>query len=311
MDRKVDDLKKLQQKTVIIFGANGFLGSVITRKLYNSGFQVLPVIRPGANKSRLNDLAGLKILEVDPKNWPQIIKRYMPSVVICAQWSGVFKQDRENYEIQDKNIEPILKLAVVAKEISVGTFICLGSQAEAKESTSSIQEIYYNSGKTAYGSAKANLHSQLESLFKSTNSRFIWARVFSVYGPSDYSDSLSVQLFESEIAGNEFVVSNPSKFWSYLYEDDFASAIEHILKNLNIWGCVNVGNPIFMQVREIVAIWQKSLITDPIHFEFNETNIGFFPDTGKLTAVGWEPSISLEVGIQRTREEFTERNHAK
>ena len=307
----MDDLKKLQQETVIIFGANGFLGSVITRKLHNSGFQVLPVIRPGANKSRLIDLAGLKIVEADPTTWPQIITSCMPSGVICAQWSGVLKQDRENYEIQYKNIDPILKLAIVAKELNVGTFMCLGSQAEAKESTSSIQEIFYNSGQIAYGVVKAKLHSQLESLFVNTNCRFVWARVFSVYGPSDFSDSLLAQLFESETAGNELVILNPSKYWSYLYEDDFASAIERILKDSKITDCVNVGNPIFSQIREIVAIWQGSLISNPIDFESNQTNIGFFPNTEKLAGIGWGPSISLENGIKRTRQAFIERTHAR
>jgi dTDP-D-glucose 4,6-dehydratase len=47
------------------------------------------------------------------------------------------------------------------------------------------------------------------------------------------------------MAQNELDISNPSKFWSYLYEDDFASAIEEILKNSNIANTVNVGSPIF------------------------------------------------------------------
>ncbi len=307
----MDIIKRFQQETIIIFGANGFLGSLITRKLHSSGFQILPVVRPGANRSRISNLENLTILEVESMKWSELITYYRPSIVICAQWSGVLRQDRENYELQDKNIEPILKLAIVAAESNVGTFVCLGSQAEAKESMAFIEEIFCNSGQTAYGIAKAKLHAQLEILFEGTNCRFIWARVFSVYGPSDFSDSLLVQIFESGIANNEFVISNPSKYWSYLYEDDFASAIEQILKTLNISGCVNIGNPAFNQIREIVAIWQGSSIKESIDFETKQSNIGFFPDTGKLTRVGWEPSVSLEVGIQKTRKAFSKRIHTR
>jgi nucleoside-diphosphate-sugar epimerase len=96
-----------------------------------------------------------------------------------------------------------------------------------------------------------------------------------------------------------------------LHEEDFASAIEQILKDPSITGCVNVGNPTFNQISEIVATWQGSLITDPIDFESNQNNIGFFPDIVKLTRAGWEPSISLEVGIQRMRKEFNEGTHAR
>lgn len=246
------------------------------------------------------------ILEVEPTKWSELITHYKPRIVICAQWSGVVRRDRDNYEIQDKNIEPILKLANASEASNVGTFICLGSQAEAEESMAFIEEVFCNSGKTAYGIVKAKLHSQLQTFFESTNCRFIWARVFSVYGPSDFSDSLMVQIFESEKTKREFVISNPSKFWSYLHEEDFASAIEQILVNFNISGCVNIANPAFNQIREIVALWQGYSITDSIDFETSQTNIGFFPDTEKLTTVGWRPLISLEAGIQGTRKALSE-----
>lgn len=297
-------LGKSQQVSVIIFGANGFLGSLITRKLHGSGFVVLPVIRPGANKSRLDKLVDLKVLEVETTEWQKMIPKYNPNAIICAQWSGVSKKDRNSFEIQDKNIEPIMNLAIAAKESNVSTFICFGSQAEVKESTESIEEVFYNSSTYAYGVVKSKLHFQLKSLFEGSNSRFVWARVFSVYGPSDFSDSLLVKLFESEISGTEFTISNPSKFWSYLYEDDFASAMEQILENIKISGCVNVGNPIFNQIRDIVAIWDESLTYEPHHFEFNQANSGLFPRMGKLSSIGWKPAVSLSEGVQRTRTAF-------
>jgi nucleoside-diphosphate-sugar epimerase len=300
----VNILGKSQQVSVIIFGANGFLGSLITRKLHGSGFVVLPVIRPGANKSRLDKLVDLKVLEVETTEWQKMIPKYNPNAIICAQWSGVSKKDRNSFEIQDKNIEPIMNLAIAAKESNVSTFICFGSQAEVKESTESIEEVFYNSSTYAYGVVKSKLHFQLKSLFEGSNSRFVWARVFSVYGPSDFSDSLLVKLFESEISGTEFTISNPSKFWSYLYEDDFASAMEQILENIKISGCVNVGNPIFNQIRDIVAIWDESLTYEPHHFEFNQANSGLFPRMGKLSSIGWKPAVSLSEGVQRTRTAF-------
>jgi nucleoside-diphosphate-sugar epimerase len=269
------------------------------------------VIRPGAKKWRLSGLENLKVLEIESTEWPQLISDYLPDAVICAQWSGVMKQDRENLEIQDVNIESILDLATSAKKSNTYTFLCFGSQAEAEESSDFINEAFYDSGTSAYGKVKAKLHSQLASLFARSECRFVWARVFSVYGPSDFSDSLLVRLFESELEGNKLVISNPSKFWSYLYEDDFASAVEQILKNPDISGPVNVGNPVLYQIKEIVETWQGSSSGDRIGFESSQTNLGFFPKTGKLEDIGWKPSISLEEGIQRTRIALTERINSK
>ena len=127
-------------QSVLVFGANGFLGSVVTKKLYESGFDVLPVIRPGANKSRLQDFDGVNILETEASNWPKIVSEYIPTAMICSQWNGVLKQDRENSELQRTNIEPILDIGIAAKESGVDSFICFGSQAEAKESSETIKK---------------------------------------------------------------------------------------------------------------------------------------------------------------------------
>jgi UDP-glucose 4-epimerase len=300
-----------QGETVIIFGANGFLGSVTTKRLVNSGYDVVAVVRPGADFARLEGLESLRVLEVEPKEWPQIVTEYSPSAVICSHWNGVAKQDRSNLELQKTNIEPLIDIANSAKDSLVGTFICFGSQAEAKESAESILETFYDSGETAYGAIKSELHSNLASLFEGSDCRFIWARIFSIYGPSDYSDSLLMRLFESEISQSELVISNPSRFWSYLYEDDFASAIDQILRNSEALGTVNVGSPVLSEIKEIVAIWQGQPLTNQRVYESNEANSGYFPLVEKLRSIGWSPSISLDEGIRRTRKAFSDRLNPK
>lgn len=299
------------QELVIVFGANGFLGSVITKKLHNSGIEVLAVVRPTSNKSRIRDIKNLRVIEEETFNWPHLIERYKPGAVICAQWRGVSKSNREDLEIQKSNIQPFVDLANVTKKSNARAFICFGSQAEVKESSDFIHETFYDSGVSAYGKTKAELYSQLASLFQGSDCRFIWARVFSVYGPSDTSDSLLVRLFEAELEGRNLAITNPSKFWSYLYEDDFAIAVEQIFRNPNISGAVNIGNPVFYQIKEIVEVWLGTSSADRIDFESSQTNLGFFPRTEKLENIGWKPSISLEEGIQRTRIALTERINSK
>lgn len=295
------------EEPIIIFGANGFLGSVLTRNFHESGLRVLPIVRTGSDKSKLGGLKNLKILEVNIKEWPKVITNYSPSAVICAQWNGVTKKDRNNFEIQMQNVAPILDLAIAANKSRVKTFLCLGSQAEVKESNDSIQEIFYNTGKSSYGIIKAKLYSQLVSFFKNSNCRFIWARIFSVYGPTDLSDSLPMQLFNSEKTRSDFTIFNPLKFWSYLYEDDFSSAIELILKHETISGIINVGNPNLNKVEDIVSIWQGFSPIKPVNYDSKMNVSGFFPETNKLSTIGWQPSISLEEGLKRTRNGFIDR----
>jgi nucleoside-diphosphate-sugar epimerase len=151
----------------------------------------------------------------------------------------------------------------------------------------------------------------LASLFEHSDCRFIWARVFSVYGPSDFSGSLLTRLFESQVSGNKLAILDPSKLWSFLYQDDFASAIEQILNNPTVANIVNIGNPKFHEIREIVAICQGSTVDDSVENEAISTNLGFFPDLTKLFAIGWTPTITLEEGIERTRKAFIHRTETK
>jgi nucleoside-diphosphate-sugar epimerase len=299
------------KENVLVFGANGFLGSAVTKKLYGSGYDVLAVIRPGANKSRLCELENLNILEVESSEWPQIVNKHAPTAIICAQWNGVLKQDRGNVELQNSNIQPILNLASSATDSKVRSFVCLGSQAEVMESMESISEEFHDSGESAYGVAKSELHKSLAALFAASDCRLIWARVFSVYGPSDFSDSLLLKLCESQLAQKELVILNPSKLWSYLYEDDFATAIQAIVENVNIVGTVNVANPVFTEIGEIVAIWQENLLRDHRSYDLSRSNSGFFPKLEKLQSVGWSPSVSHQEGIRRTRIAFTDRINSK
>ena len=271
----------------------------------------MPVVRPGANRSRLLNFENLFVLEREPSEWPYLINEYSPSSIICAQWNGVLKRDRENLELQSTNIELAVNIAIAAKKFRVGTFICFGSQAEAKESRDAIKEEFYDSGESAYGSMKAKLHTQLKALFEDSNCRFVWARIFSVYGPSDFSDSLLMRLFESQQSVKELPILNPSKFWSYLYEDDFASAIEQILKNPTITDTVNVGNPTLHEIKVIIALWHESTSIISTVNQSSQANLGFFPDVTKLKSIGWSPSVSLEEGLESTRKAFTDRFYSK
>jgi nucleoside-diphosphate-sugar epimerase len=291
---------------VIIYGANGFLGSVIIKRLHKSGIPLLAVIRPYSDKSRLEGLKNLEVVEEESFNWPQLIEKYKPGAVICAQWRGVSKSDREDSEIQESNIQPLIDLAHAALASSVQTFICFGSQAESQKSIQKIPEETCSSGTTAYGRVKAELHSSLESIFNESKCRFVWARVFSVYGPSDTSDSLLMQLHESESQAIKLEIENPRTLWSFLYEDDFAAAVERILQSTDIEGIINIGNPLLVEIQFVVDAWFESSLKPYIRVENTNASEGFFPDLRKLKSTGWTSGVSLEEGIQRTRKAYRE-----
>lgn len=297
----------LSSDETLVFGANGFLGSAITNNLSVSGRKVIAIIRPDASLNHLSENPNLRIIRISPKLWPKLLEDLKPTHIICAQWRGVQRNLRGDIHLQESNLKFIVELAEVAKSLSTSTFIALGSQAESTESMSPIMEAHSTSGTSPYGSTKSRLCSELLSLFEDSNTRFIWARVFSVYGPSDKSDSILMQLHNSDLQNTALTIENPKALWSFLYEDDFADAVKRILECTEISGVINIANPQLVEIQQIVDTWFGSSRNTSDWYEKDIIREGFFPIVGKLKSIGWTPEVSLEKGIQWTREAYRKR----
>jgi nucleoside-diphosphate-sugar epimerase len=116
-----------------------------------------------------------------------------------------------------------------------------------------------------------------------------------------------MQLHESESQAIKLEIENPSTLWSFLYEDDFAAAVERILECKDVEGITNIGNPLLVEIQFIVDAWFESPVKPSIGVENDNASEGFFPELRKLKSIGWTSGVSLEEGIQRTRKAYRER----
>ena len=158
-----------------------------------------------------------------------------------------------------------------------------------------------------YGRTKSILHEKLKFLTSETETKLIWGRIFTIYGPGDQRNSLITEGIKRNLAGDVFVIQNPGLKWSFLYVDDFVSAVQTIIEESDIDGIINIGNPEvdeLIKVKEaLVAIHQlplKNQSTEGIAHSDDQPT--WIPDTQKLLALGWTPQISLNQGIAKTVE---------
>jgi len=286
---------------ILIFGASGFLGSTIANYI-SAGEQVIAVTRPDSLNSRLRETPHIKIVQVAENLWPNLVEHYKANIIICAQWDGVAKSKRNNQSTQLKNLRQITDLALIAKANNCRKFIALGSQAEAEQSQTPIREEYIDSGTDWYGKTKSLLCSNLMEIFEGSQTSFIWARVFSIYGPGEERESLIPELLRAKALGNSFTIKEPSKLWSLLYSSDFAAAIQVLVKDNFTTPIVNVAHP------ELITIKQICENLPNIHVVYTRSDslsdIGYFPVVSKLKALGWHPRVSIAEGCKITKEFF-------
>jgi nucleoside-diphosphate-sugar epimerase len=113
-----------------------------------------------------------------------------------------------------------------------------------------------------------------------------------------------MKLYESETQEINLKIENPNTLWSFLYEDDFAAAVEGILQSIDFEGVTNIGNPLLVEIQFIVDTWFESSLKPSKRLENDMESEGFFPELRKLKSIDWTSGVSLEEGIQRTREAY-------
>ena len=291
-----------QNRKVLITGASGFLGSWISHHLNHQDLEVFAVSRPSDSMSRLSTLPKSCVYECVEQNWTSLIREISPNVVISADWSGVDSASKNSFDVQMPNIKRISALATASLESNVDTFLTFGSQAENGPINISSEEINYDYATTAYGRAKIEVRKLLEEKFQNSNTRFVWGRIFSTYGPLDNSTWLLPSLIQTLINNQSFNLTSGDQVWSYLHVYDFCTAITLLINSSQIRGVVNIGNEQTMKIREIAesvaeSLGKQSLLNVGVSDYRIDQVMLLQPITAKLNSIGWKPVIDINDGL--------------
>ena len=289
---------------ISIFGVSGFLGSHIYNKLKLQGIDAHGICRPNSDLWRIGRFTDdvFRLSDAEIENY--IIKT-RPSTVIASSWEGLRGSARNDFNLQLRNVNRVYHPAELCIKHEVGTFIAFGSQNEYIQQKAPIPETFSGFGSDEYGKAKVLLGKKLESLFLPSNTRFCWARPFSIYGPMDSMETLLAGMIRSALKDTDYQIASSRIPWSYLYVDDFVNAIEIIVKNSEIDGVINVGNPSSVYVKEIATqasgILSAMFPTWPgLKFEVEIVSNGRIPQIEKLHQFNWTPSTPLQIGLEIT-----------
>lgn len=288
---------------ICVTGATGFIGRALVHKLESSGYQVLALSRTKMESSE-NQSKRISYIHGSFADWVQAIENTKPNVFISCDWSGVGKDVRRDPG-QNENYHRIVKLAETAAEAGAETFLTFGSQAEVDPSNKKIPEDTKESAQSEYGKAKIKTRESLGEIFKETSTRFVWGRVFTIYGPGDTRETLITEGIKKCLANEEYPVANPNKVWSFLYIEDFLNAVVLILENKSISGIINIGNPEVTQIG-LAAKMIAELPNQSHEINYETTNKishvepTWIPETKTLSELSWSPRVDFKEGLLNT-----------
>jgi nucleoside-diphosphate-sugar epimerase len=292
---------------ILITGASGFLGSWLSRIL-SIEHDVYALVREKSNLFNLSNIENLKVIEENPEFWSNHLERLKPDVLIFSHWSGVGSEFR-NEIFQFDNVKLVRELAISAQKIGVKTVIGMGSQAELGPIQVAISEDLPDCPTTIYGQAKVLSRQAICEILSDTETRFVWMRVFSTYGPLDFGSWFITNTIESLLKNESMMMTKGDQKWSYLHAFDLAMAFAKVIENTKITGVVNVGNPNTISIREAGLKIQETLGRENLllfgALKYRPDQVmRLQPLCEKLTSIGWKPQINFDEGIRQTIDWF-------
>lgn len=296
---------------ILLTGATGFIGSYVVSYLLARGYDVAIIIRPQSNPWRINDvLSRLHVIYGDLNDqysFVNNVRSFAPEITIHLAWYGVGNRFR-NDPYQINNIQASLNLLEAVHSVGCRSWIGLGSQAEYGIYNQVINEEMPANPVTIYGITKLCTCLLTQGLCNLYGMRFIWLRLFSTYGPKDDHNWMIPYVILTLLRRERPALTAGKQRWDYLFVEDVAEAIYHVMTNSNAKGIFNLGSGKSYTVRSIVERI-RDLIDPSLPLVFGE--IPYQADqimhlqadiTRLQKTTGWKPNTNLDEGLKRTVE---------
>lgn len=302
-------------KKVIITGATGMIGSTLIKLLIKQNIEILAIVRP--ESSRISNISGtnVKIVECNLSELKNLHDLGEYDVFYHLGWDKTFGKDRDDIEVQFKNIEYTLDAVRLAKECGCKVFVGAGSQAEYGIAQDKIGPCSPVDPQSGYGIAKYSASKLSGLLCSQLGIKHCWTRILSVYGINDASHTLISYCVDSFIKGNKPSLTKCEQWWDYIYSKDAALALYLIGEKGKDKAVYCIGSGEKKRLSYYVETI-RDMINPTIEIGFGEKEyydnqpMYLCADIENLTRdTGFLPQYTFEEGIMETIQWYKRKNN--
>lgn len=303
-----EPLYSLKGKGVWVAGHRGMVGSAIVDRLKKEDCEILAVSRGEVDLRRAEQVEA----------W---MERVRPNAIVlaAARVGGIFANDSSPADFIYDNLMIEANVIDAARRFGVEKLIFLGSSCiYPRLAAQPITESALLSGpleKTNewYAIAKISGVKLCQAYRRQHGCDFISAMPTNLYGPRDNFDLMTSHVLpaliakahvaKEERAASLDVWGSGSPRREFLYVDDAADAVVHLMKHYSGEEHVNIGTGVDLPIADLAQ-----LVCDVVGFRgalrFDVSKPDGTPrkllDVSRIAELGWRPRVSLEDGIERT-----------
>lgn len=297
-------------KRAVITGATGAIGTALIKKLISENVEILVLLRKGSPRNDripVNPLVTTDFCSLEElKDYHGDARQF--DVFFHLAWAGSFGSQRNDMDLQCKNIEYELDAVRLAKRLGCTVFVGAGSQAEYGIVPNGVKlsEKLPEKPLNGYGIAKLTAGRMSQILCSQLGIRHEWGRVLSTYGPGDAQYTLVMYSIINFIKNGTADFTKGEQQWDYLYNADVANAFYLIAEKGVDAKIYNIGSGKTRSLKEyITVIRNNSNPAATMNFgavEYADNQVMYLcADIDSLkTDTGFEPSTSFEDGIKET-----------
>lgn len=295
-------------KYAVVTGATSFIGVHLIQELQRNHYYVYAIVRPDSeNLGRLKPSATLTFLEKqieDYENLSDMINHPVDMFYHLA-WDGARIPQRDDQEKQQTNLHCAVKAMEVANKLRCKAFVGAGSQAEYGKCLGKIDESHPTVPITEYGKAKLKACETLGKMAKRNGMRFVWTRIFSVYGIYDYPKTLVMSALDKMMVNESVLLTACQQAWDFVNVQDAAAAMYLLGINDNCRGVYNIASGetrilrSFVEEMKLISHSSSELNFGAVPYG-SEGAVCFEPIINKLVDdTGWRAMVSFEQGIRQ------------
>lgn len=304
--------EKNRVKKIVITGATSFIGIHLIEKWLDTGnCEIFAVIRPSSqNRRRIPVDNRIHVVECAMDKYDTLIDKIESAdIFFHLAWEGVRPPYRDDIVIQRNNYEYTLKAMKISEKIGCKVFLGTGSQAEYGVISGLVNEKYPCNPNTAYGREKLHACMELKKMSNESGIRFIWTRIFSIYGKYDHPKTLLMTALK-KMQKNEIIeMTAGTQLWDYLNVSDAAYAMVLLAESECASGIYNLASGQYRPLRDFI-LELKEILQSKSTIKFGAIPYGtggpinLTPNVSKIkNEVHWTPKISFEKGIRELLKE--------